>query len=128
RQMFEEWGPLLGITEDENDFAIDQAFKAIDEFDRQMEEKGKEILDEVTSENRVALLMIGRPYHNDPGQNHAVLEEFQALGYPILSMRSIPRDRDYLNKYFAEDLRKGLISDAMDITDVWPENYSVNSV
>ncbi len=128
RQMFEEWGPLLGITEDENDFAIDQAFAALDEYDRQMEAKGREILDEVTRENRVALLMIGRPYHNDPGQNHAVLEEFQALGYPILSMRSIPKDRAYLDPIFAEDLRKGFVDDPRDISDVWPENYSVNSV
>ncbi len=28
----------------------------------------------------------------DPGLNHGVLEEFQVLGYPILSMRSIPKD------------------------------------
>ena len=37
--------------------------------------------------------MIGRPYHSDPGLNHGILEEFQVLGYPILSMRSIPKDR-----------------------------------
>jgi predicted nucleotide-binding protein (sugar kinase/HSP70/actin superfamily) len=72
--------------------------------------------------------MIGRPYHNDPGLNHAVLEEFQALGYPILSMRSIPKDRGYLDPIFAEDLRLGHIEDPRDVSDVWPENYSVNSV
>jgi hypothetical protein len=72
--------------------------------------------------------MIGRPYHNDPGQNHAVLEEFQALGYPILSMRSLPKDREYLDVLFAEDLRKKLVDHPMDVSDVWPENYSVNSV
>ena len=48
------------------------------------------ILETVEAENRVAVLMIGRPYHSDPGLNHGVLEEFQVLGYPILSMRSIP--------------------------------------
>jgi predicted CoA-substrate-specific enzyme activase len=128
RQMFDEWGPLLGITEDENDFAVGQAFLALDEFDRQMEVKGKEMLDEVTQDNRVALLMIGRPYHNDPGMNHAVLEEFQALGYPILSMRSIPKNREYLDPIFAEDLKLGHIEDPRDVSDVWPENYSVNSV
>ena len=58
-----------------------------------MERKGREILDQVTRENRVALVMLGRPYHNDPGLNHAVLEEFQALGYPILSMRALPSDK-----------------------------------
>ena len=128
KQMFDEWGPLIGITEDENDFAVDQALIAVMQFDKEMEKKGREILDEVTSENRVALLMLGRPYHNDPGLNHSVLEEFQALGYPILSMRSIPKDEEYLRPIFAEDLAKGLVEHPLDVSDVWPENYSTNSV
>jgi len=72
--------------------------------------------------------MLGRPYHNDPGLNHSVLEEFQALGYPILSMRSIPKDEAFLKPFFAEDLAKGVIDSPLDVTDVWPENYSTNSV
>jgi predicted nucleotide-binding protein (sugar kinase/HSP70/actin superfamily) len=126
--MFAEFGPLLGLTTDENDFAIDEAFKAVEAFETEMERKGTEILDEVMKDNRVALVMLGRPYHNDPGMNHSVLEEFQALGYPILSMRSLPRDKKRLNDMFAEDLAKGVIEDPMDVTDVWPENYSTNSV
>ena len=128
QQMFEEWGPLLGMTEDESDFAVDQAFRAIDAFEAEMQRKGREIIDEVVRENRVALLMIGRPYHNDPGLNHAVLEEFQALGYPILSMRSVPKDRAFLDPLFADDLSKKFIESPLDVTDVWPENYSTNSV
>ena len=72
--------------------------------------------------------MLGRPYHNDPGLNHAVLEEFQALGYPILSMRSLPEDPAWLDRFFAEDIAKGCIETPLDVTDVWPENYSANSV
>ena len=128
QQMFGEWGPLLGCTEDESDFAIDQAFLAVQAFEDEMERKGREILDQVTSENRVALVMLGRPYHNDPGMNHSVLEEFQALGYPILSMRSLPRDKARMDELFAEDIAKGVIENGLDITDVWPENYSTNSV
>jgi predicted nucleotide-binding protein (sugar kinase/HSP70/actin superfamily) len=128
KQMFNEWGPLLGLTEDESDFAIDEAFKAVQAFEDEMEKKGREILGQVVKENRVALVMLGRPYHNDPGLNHSVLEEFQALGYPILSMRSLPRDKETLNWLFAEDLAKKVIEDPMDVTDVWPENYSTNSV
>ncbi len=126
--MFDVFGERLGITEDESDWAMDQGWKAIEEYDQQMEERGRQILDEVEAEDRIALLMIGRPYHNDPGLNHDVLEEFQALGYPILSMRSIPKDKEYLAKYFDEDLRKKHIPSPLDINDVWPENYSVNSV
>ena len=128
RQMFECFGPLLGITEDESDFACDEAWVALDMLDTELEHKGKAILDEVERENRVALLMIGRPYHSDPGLNHSVLEEFQVLGYPILSMRSIPKDHDYLMRFFGEDVKKGKIKDPCDLRDVWPENYSANSV
>ena len=71
--------------------------------------------------------MLGRPYHNDPGLNHRVLEEFQSLGYPILSIRSIPKSSAYLEQFFASDLHHRLIDDVFDIRDVWPENYSTNS-
>lgn len=126
--MYACFGEHLGMTEDENNFAIDQAYKALEFFDEHMQEKGRAVLEAVAEENRLALLMIGRPYHNDPGMNHLVLEEYQAMGYPILSMRSIPKDRDYLEPYFAEDIRKQHIQSPLEVSDVWPENYSVNSV
>ncbi|VUD61603.1 2-hydroxyisocaproyl-CoA dehydratase activator [Thalassocella blandensis] len=128
QKMYEQFREVLGVTEDESDFAIDQAYKALKAFDEHMQVKGRAILDEVEKENRIALLMTGRPYHNDPGMNHDVLEEYQAMGYPILSMRSIPKDKAYLNQYFAEDLRKQHVDSALEIHDIWPENYSVNSV
>ena len=127
-RMFETFGERLKITEHESDFAVDQAFRALDQFDQHMQDKGRAILQSVEQENRIALLMIGRPYHNDPGMNHAVLEEYQAMGYPILSMRSIPKDRAFLEPYFEEDLNNGLVNSPLEIHDIWPENYSVNSV
>lgn len=128
KKMFEQFRDILSVTEDESDFAIEQAYKALKAFDDMMQEKGRAILDEVEADNRIAILMTGRPYHNDPGMNHSVLEEYQAMGYPILSLRSIPKDKDYLNKYFAEDLRKKHVDSPLEIHDIWPENYSVNSV
>jgi predicted nucleotide-binding protein (sugar kinase/HSP70/actin superfamily) len=76
----------------------------------------------------VAVLMIGRPYHSDPGLNHGVLEEFQVLGYPILSMRSIPKDPEWLGRFFESDIKAGRIETPLEVQDVWPENYSANSV
>jgi len=128
RVMFESFGARLGVTEDESDWAMEEAFKALESFDAQMQARGQQILDEVTAENRMCILLLGRPYHNDPGLNHAVLEEFQALGYPVISIRSIPKDKQWLSRFFAEDLRKKHIPSPLDINDVWPENYSVNSV
>src|SRR6185369_4685785 len=75
--------------------------------------------------DRVAILLLDRPYHSDPGLNHGIPEEFQVLGYPILSIRSVPKDKEYLNRYFREEVARGQAP--LDINDVWPENYSVNS-
>ncbi len=128
KQLFEAFREYLQITEDESDFAVDQAWRAMDIFDAEMQERGKMILEEVEKENRLAILMIGRPYHSDPGLNHSVLEEFQVLGYPILSMRSIPKDEEWLHRFFREDLESGRVKYALEVTDVWPENFSSNSV
>jgi predicted CoA-substrate-specific enzyme activase len=128
RQMFEAWGNRLGITEDESDFAAEEGLRALAELDRRLQERGREILEEVEANNKIAILMIGRPYHSDPGLNHRVLEEFQALGYPILSIRSIPKDPQWLARFFREDLERAHISSPLEINDVWPENYSANSV
>jgi activator of 2-hydroxyglutaryl-CoA dehydratase/predicted nucleotide-binding protein (sugar kinase/HSP70/actin superfamily) len=120
RVMFETWGPRLGVTEDESDFAIDEAFAALQAFDERIQARGREILEAVERDNSVAILMIGRPYHLDPGLHHGIPDEFQVRGYPILSVRSLPRDEATLARWFPE-------GSPLDIRDVWPENYSANS-
>ncbi|WP_044241376.1 BadF/BadG/BcrA/BcrD ATPase family protein [Chondromyces apiculatus] len=125
RRMFEVWGPRLGITEDESDHAHREGTRALEAFERDIQDKGRAILETVEAENRVAILMVGRPYHSDPGLNHGIPEEFQVLGYPIISVRSIPRDMDFLRRYFKDEVARG--QHPLDINDVWPENYSANS-
>jgi activator of 2-hydroxyglutaryl-CoA dehydratase/predicted nucleotide-binding protein (sugar kinase/HSP70/actin superfamily) len=128
RQLFETWGERLGMTRDENDWACEQGWEAMCRFDDELQHSGRELLNRAESGDGLVLLMIGRPYHNDPGLNHDILEEFQARGYPILSMRSIPKDPAYLKRFFADDLESGVIESVFDVGDVWPENYSANSV
>jgi len=120
RNLFEVWGPRLGVTEDESDFAVDQAFRALEAFDQRIQQRGREILAEAERTNSVAILMIGRPYHLDPGLHHGIPDEFQVRGYPVMSVRSLPRDPDSLARWFPD-------GDGLDIRDVWPENYSANS-
>jgi predicted CoA-substrate-specific enzyme activase len=127
RRLFQTWGPRLGVTEDESDFACKEAWKALDGFDRDLQEKGRAILDTVEDEDRVAILLLGRPYHSDPGLNHGIPEEFQVLGYPILSVRSIPRDEKYLERFYKADIEAGRCKSPLELKHVWPENYSVNS-
>jgi activator of 2-hydroxyglutaryl-CoA dehydratase/predicted nucleotide-binding protein (sugar kinase/HSP70/actin superfamily) len=127
RQLFECFRERLEITSDESDFAVEQAYAALKRLDVEMETRGRAVLDQVEKENRIAILLLGRPYHLDPGLNHSVLEEFQVLGYPVLSIRSVPKDETYLARFFEDDLRRGSIKSPLEISDVWPENYSSNS-
>jgi predicted nucleotide-binding protein (sugar kinase/HSP70/actin superfamily) len=126
-RMFQTFGERLGITEDENDHACREAWKAFDAFDKDLQEKGRAILETVEAEDRIAILVLNRPYHSDPGLNHGIPEEFQVLGYPILSIRSIPKDREYLDRYYKDELERGVIKTPLELNHVWPENYSVNS-
>ncbi len=122
KRMFKTWGERLGITEDESDWAVDQGFVALQRFDEVQEGRGKAIIEQMEREDRVAILVIGRPYHNDPGLNHGIPDEFQVLGYPVLSIRSIPKDPVWLRR------RMRGLADPLDLNDVWPENFSANSV
>ena len=126
-QMWQAWGERLRITRDEHDFAIDRAWQALTDFDEKLQRQGREILGKVESEGRMAILLLGRPYHADPGINHGIPDELQALGYPVLTVRSIPKDPAWLERFFAADLQSGRIDDVFDIRDVWPENFSANS-
>jgi predicted nucleotide-binding protein (sugar kinase/HSP70/actin superfamily) len=127
KRMFETFGERLGITEDESDHACREGRKAFALFERDLQDKGRAILETVEAEDRIAILVLNRPYHADPGMNHGIPEEFQVLGYPILSIRSIPRDREYLDRYFKEELENGTIKSPLELNHVWPENYSANS-
>ena len=127
QRMFECWGNRLEVTEDESDFACREAWKALRAFQADLEDKGRAILETVENENRLAILVIGRPYHSDPGLNHGIPDEFQALGYPILSIRSIPKAREFLDRYYSDELKSGAITSPLQLSQVWPENYSVNS-
>jgi predicted nucleotide-binding protein (sugar kinase/HSP70/actin superfamily) len=120
KQMFETFEKILDITEDESDWAVTQGWKALETFDMNLQKKGREILDWAEKENKMCLLLLGRPYHIDPGLNHSVLDEFQVLGYPVLSMRSIQRIR-VSHEALQKEIDEGRTL-PFDITDVWPEN------
>jgi predicted CoA-substrate-specific enzyme activase len=128
KQMFETWGQRLNITEDESDFAMDQAWQALAWYNEDLQRHGMEILEQAEKNHKVVLLVLNRPYHADPGLNHEILEEFQALGYPVLSINSVPKDPAWLSRWFKDDLAQKRITTPLEINDVWPENYSTNSV
>ncbi len=127
KQLFSTWKERLKITEDENNWAVEEAFNALKENDKEIMKEGKEILEQAEANQEIVILLLGRPYHSDPGLNHEVLDEFQSLGFKTLSMRAIPKDFDYQMRFFGKEVKAGMITDPFDIRDVWKENFSTNS-
>jgi predicted nucleotide-binding protein (sugar kinase/HSP70/actin superfamily) len=127
RQLFGEFKDRLGLSEEENRRAVKEGFKAFYKFYEDLKTKSKEVLTQLEEENRVGIVLLGRPYHNDPGINHEILEEFQKLGYPVFFQDALPTDDETLDKLFGDDVRSGLLRSPMDIDDVWKNSYSENT-
>jgi predicted CoA-substrate-specific enzyme activase len=128
KQLFEQFEDVLGLTWEENERALEAGYKAQGQFmNGVLRAQGREILKKLETEERIGIVVLGRPYHNDPGINHEVLEEFQKIGYPVLTLQSLPIDPDIIGALFEEDVRAGIINHPMDISDAWKNSYSENT-
>src|SRR5438067_9404119 len=127
RQMYEDWKDILGLSEEENYRAVLEGLNALQKFDDEMRKQARAILDKLEREQRLGIVLLGRPYHNDPGINHEILEEFQKLGYPVFSQDSLPLDEATLWKLFGDEVQAGAIQHPLDVSDAWKNSYSENS-
>jgi predicted nucleotide-binding protein (sugar kinase/HSP70/actin superfamily) len=124
RQMHEDWQEDLGTTLAESHRAVEQGLRALSAFYAELRRRGREVLDELEREDRIGVVVLSRPYHNDPGLNHGVCEALQKLGYPVLSQDSLPRDSDVLERLFGWEVEAGLVRSPLSIEDVWKQAYS----
>lgn len=127
KQMYLAFKGILGLTRRENARAVEAGYAALDRYENELRRAGREALDRIERENKLGIVVLGRPYHNDPGINHDILVEFQKLGYPIFTQDSLPLDADILERLFGDEVRAGDIASSMDIHDVWKNAYSENT-
>lgn len=127
RQMYETFKDILGLTEQENALAIKEGYKAYYKFVNGLKERSLEVLREIEQEQKIGIVVLARPYHNDPGINHEILEEFQKLGYPVFYQDTLPTDPQVLDELFGNEVRAGIIKSPFDIEDVWKNSYSENT-
>jgi len=128
KQMYDAFKEILGLTQNEHHRAIEEGYKALDTFyNVQLRGAAREVLNQLEAEDKLGVVLLARPYHNDPGLNHEILEEFQKLGYPVFTMDSLPMDDDILWRLFGDEVRAGIIKHPMDIQDAWKNSYSENT-
>ncbi len=128
KQLYDEFKDILGLSWDENLRAVKEGLKAQEQFQNGvLRVQGREILRKLEAEDRIGIVVLGRPYHNDPGINHEILEEFQKIGYPVLTQASLPIDEEIVWRLFGDDVKAGTIRHPMDISDAWKNSYSENT-
>ncbi|MCL1929141.1 MAG: acyl-CoA dehydratase activase [Treponema sp.] len=70
--------------------AISQADEALAAFRRELTGKARHIIAQAEKEGKFAVVLAGRPYHNDELVNHALSGYFTRLGIPVLTVDSLP--------------------------------------
>jgi predicted nucleotide-binding protein (sugar kinase/HSP70/actin superfamily) len=127
RQMFEDWRDDLALSLSESERATEQGLAALMAFDARGRRRARALLDQLEREDRLGVVVLGRPYHNDPGVNHDICEELQKLGYAIFFQDQLPLDADLLDRLFGQEVRDGRCRSPLSIDDVWKNSYSENT-
>ncbi len=70
--------------------ALQQARAAQDSFHRALKERGAEVLAQARGNGTYAVVLAGRPYHNDTLVNHDLPSLFTERGIPVLTADAVP--------------------------------------
>ena len=127
RQLYAELKTVLGLSKKENMRAVEAGYENLDKYETALRRRARETLDQLEKERRIGIVLLGRPYHHDPGIHLGIPEELQKRGYPVFSQSTLPLDEDILERLFGDEVRKGIIETPMDISDVWKHTFSANS-
>jgi activator of 2-hydroxyglutaryl-CoA dehydratase/predicted nucleotide-binding protein (sugar kinase/HSP70/actin superfamily) len=124
RQMYDQLAGLLGLSRKENARAVGAGYAALARYKENMRQRAGVVLRRLEMENQVGIVLLGRPYHSDPGINHDILRELQKRGYPIFTSDSLPIDGDTMSRLFGEEVKAGVIAHPLDISDVWKNTFN----
>jgi predicted CoA-substrate-specific enzyme activase len=127
RQMYIALRPQLKISRRENRIALLNAWDTLRSAVRELQLQAEKFLLELEKEGMIGIVFLGRPYHNDPGINHGILEQLNKCGYPIFTVESLPKSGFLAERLFEEELSEGQLDHLLDVSDVWPRSYSENT-
>jgi predicted nucleotide-binding protein (sugar kinase/HSP70/actin superfamily) len=74
KQLCDYMEETYGIARDVTLRAVKMSADAQKEYDKKLKAAGRAVLDEVTKNDGFAVVLAGRPYHNDPLVNHELPE------------------------------------------------------
>jgi predicted CoA-substrate-specific enzyme activase len=90
RQIIDFMKTTFGLPERAVRDAIGEADQALSGFRRNLEKEGAAVIRETEKKGGFAVVLAGRPYHNDSLVNHDLSRYFTRLGIPVLTVDSLP--------------------------------------
>ena len=124
-------GSILRLDKKETLLAVDAGYRALANYFTGQRHAGGQLLEKLEQERTIGLVILGRPYHADPGINHGIGEAFQEQGYPVFTHDSLPVDEAVLQRVFAEEYAAessdAAYARACSIDDVWKNAFAENS-
>ncbi len=90
RQLSTYMEETFGIAPSVTEKAISAGMAAQEQFRSALREKGREVLEQAAKEDRYAVVIAGRPYHNDPLIHHGIPQLLTSMGVPVLTADSLP--------------------------------------
>ena len=127
KQMYDCLKDVFDLDMAETQRAVDAGYKALRAFNQKARDETRKILTWCARENKPCVLVLGRPYHMDPGIGHEIEADLQAHGYPIVWLQYLPIDDDLLGWIFGEEVQAKKIRSPLDISDVWTSSNSSNT-
>ena len=127
KQMHDALKDVFDLSFEETQRAVEAGYKELRAFNQKMRTATREILAWCARENKPCVLILGRPYHMDPGIGHEIESDLQAFGYPIVWMQYLPLDTELLDWLMGEEVKAKKIRSPLDISDVWTSSNSSNT-
>lgn len=89
-QLQEYFKKEFGIAKEATAKAIEQALSAQGEFRAALKKRGAEVLEQAKQNGTYAVVLAGRPYHNDALVNHDLPTLFTEQGIPVVTADAVP--------------------------------------
>ncbi len=94
KQICEYMKITFGIDFNTTRSALEEAHSIQEDYSDRMQRKGREVIKSLEGKDDFAVVLAGRPYHNDLLVNHGIADHFKKMGIPVLNLESIAEIHD----------------------------------
>ena len=88
-RMFQEFSKYTDVSQTEINQAIDAAYEEADIARADIQKKGEEVVKWLNDNDKLGIVLAGRPYHVDPEINHGLPELINSYGIAVLTEDSV---------------------------------------